>query len=156
MPSADALQVDRTVSHANLRLKKIMEEEASYDPYIERECATYGWVRPPWLYKNAHPYDGLWRQGGGEGHCIAFGRWWKRTERSVDERLDLVRAWKPPVFWWPWCGMLVWPTSTCANTSEEIDAEELEAVIRLSQAGIGSREEWERANRDLLASFEAK
>jgi hypothetical protein len=135
----------------------MMEEEASYDPYIEREnvqrtrgCARRGCtttrIRTTGFGGKAAAKDTASRSnvGGSERNEAS-------TSGSSSCELGI-----PLSFGGLGVERSLWPPSVQANTSEEIDAEELEAVVRLSQAGIGSREEWERANRELLASFETK
>lgn len=120
--------------------------------YIAAELAAHGAVRPPWAYADEHPVSMFWRMGGGESHLMAFWEWWDLQQSSEAERLAFVRAWTPPVFWWPWSGLLVWPE--LEPQDDDIDAAERLAVERLASVGIGNVAEWDEANLKLAASFE--
>lgn len=120
------------------------------DPYVARELAAHGFVRPPWLYdEDEHPLSAAWRMGGGESQVMAFGRWWRGLGPGEEERVAWVRRWEPPALWWPWAAGLIWPELRG-------ESDRMTAVARLAAIGIGSVGEWMAAEQRAMDELDAE
>lgn len=56
---------------------------------------------PPWVVHDLHPYDGFWRQGGGESLKQLWWGWWERQGFGEHRRVAYFRRWPVPARWLP-------------------------------------------------------
>jgi hypothetical protein len=130
-----------------------VSEQELLAQHVTQEIKEHSFVRPPWQYMDEHPYSLGWRMGGGEWHLMMFRAWWKGLTLDEASRLAWVRRWKPTPLWYPWCARLIWPELRRGAGDDERSTER--AVERLAAQGIGSVEEWQKAETKALEELDA-